>query len=196
MAYKVIIPEDITAPGKEFLKSKGYEVVVVKGNTSEEFEKEALDADALLARTAKYPREILEKMPKLKVIGRHGVGFDNIDLDYCNEKKIQVTITPTSTSNAVAEHTIMLILACARNLLFQNRSLLAGTGWTTRNTTKGQEIFGKTLGIIGCGRIGKMVAQKAALGLGMKVIGYDPCKDRSYGTGGIGRRDFTAVRFC
>ena len=88
MAHKVIIPEDITEPGKEFLRSKGYEVVVVDGNTSEAFEKEAKDADALLARTAKYPKEILEKMPNLKVIGRHGVGFDNIDMDYCNEKKI------------------------------------------------------------------------------------------------------------
>lgn len=174
MAYKVIIPEDITDPGKEYLKSKGYEVVVVNGTASEEFKKEAKDADALLARTAKYPKAILEKMPNLKVIGRHGVGYDNIDMDYCNEKKIWVTITPTANSNAVAEHTIMLLLACARNLVAQNRSLLAGTAWITRNTEKGQEVTGKTLGIIGCGRIGKMVAQKAALGLGMKVIGYDP----------------------
>lgn len=174
MAYKVIIPEDITVPGKEYLRSKGYEVVVVNGTASGEFEKEAKDADALLARTAKYPKEILEKMPNLKVIGRHGVGYDNIDMAYCNEKKIWVTITPTANSNAVAEHTIMLLLACARNLIAQNRSLLAGTGWTTRNTNKGQEMIGKTLGIIGCGRIGKMVAQKATLGLGMKVIGYDP----------------------
>ena len=83
MAHKVVIPEDITEPGKEFLRSKGYEVVVVDGNTSEAFEKEAKNADALLVRTAKYPKEILEKMPNLKVIGRHGVGYDNIDVDYC-----------------------------------------------------------------------------------------------------------------
>ena len=174
MAHKVIIPEDITEPGKEFLRSKGYEVVVVDGNTSEAFEKEAKDADALLARTAKYPKEILEKMPNLKVIGRHGVGFDNIDMDYCNEKKIWVTITPTANSNAVAEHTIMLVLACARNLVYQNRQLLLGNGWKTRNSCKGQEVAGKTIGIVGCGRIGKQVAKKAALGLDMKVIGYDP----------------------
>ena len=174
MAHKVIIPEDITEPGKEFLRSKGYEVVVVDGNTSEAFEKEAKDADALLARTAKYPKEILEKMPNLKVIGRHGVGYDNIDMDYCNEKKIWVTITPTANSNAVAEHTIMLVLACARNLVYQNRQLLLGNGWKTRNSCKGQEVAGKTIGIVGCGRIGKQVAKKAALGLDMKVLGYDP----------------------
>lgn len=173
MAYKVIIPEDITAPGKDFLKSKGYEVVVVDGNTSEAFEREAKDADALLARTAKYPKEILEKMPNLKVIGRHGVGYDNIDMAYCNEKKIWVTITPNANSNAVAEHTIMMILACAKNLVFQNRQVLAGN-WNSRNQFKGEEVIGKTVGIVGCGRIGKQVAQKAALGLGMKVIGYDP----------------------
>lgn len=173
MAYKVIIPEDITDPGKDFLRSKGYEVVVVNGNTSEEFDREAADADALLARTAKYPKEILEKMPNLKVIGRHGVGYDNIDMDYCNEKKIWVTITPNANSNAVAEHTIMMVLACAKNLIFQNRQVMAGN-WSSRNQFKGQEVIGKTIGIVGCGRIGKQVAQKAALGLGMKVIGYDP----------------------
>ncbi|MDO4261230.1 MAG: hydroxyacid dehydrogenase [Eubacteriales bacterium] len=174
MSYKVIIPEDITEPGKEFLREKGYEVVVVDGTSSQEFEEQAKEADALLARTAKYPREILEKMPKLKVIGRHGVGYDNIDMDYCNDKKIWVTITPNANSNAVAEHTIMLILACARNLTYQNRQLLLGNGWKTRNTCKGQEVAGKTLGVIGCGRIGRQVAKKAALGLDMKVIGYDP----------------------
>lgn len=113
-------------------------------------------------------------MPNLKVIGRHGVGYDNIDVDYCNEKKIWVTITPNANSNAVAEHTIMLVLACARNLIYQNRQLLLGNGWKTRNSCKGQEVAGKIIGIVGCGRIGKQVAKKAALGLDMKVFGYDP----------------------
>lgn len=173
VAYKVLIPEDITAPGKDFLKSRGYEVVVVEGTGSEAFEREAGNADALLARTAKYPAEILKKMPNLKVIGRHGVGYDNIDMGYCNEKKIWVTITPNANSNAVAEHTIMMILACAKNLVFQNRQVMAGN-WNSRNQYKGQEVTGKTVGIVGCGRIGKQVARKAALGLDMRVIGYDP----------------------
>ena len=68
----------------------------------------------------------------------------------------------------------MLVLACARNLVYQNRQLLLGNGWKTRNSCKGQEVAGKTIGIVGCGRIGKQVAKKAALGLDMKVIGYDP----------------------
>lgn len=173
VAYKVLIPEDITAPGKEFLKSRGYEVVVVDGTDSASFEREAGEADALLARTAKYPEAILKKMPNLKVIGRHGVGYDNIDMAYCNEKKIWVTITPNANSNAVAEHTIMMLLACAKNLVFQNRQVLAGN-WDSRNRNRGQEVAGKTIGIVGCGRIGKQVAKKAALGLDMRVIGYDP----------------------
>lgn len=173
VAYKVLIPEDITAPGKDLLKSRGYEVVVVEGTGSEAFEREAGNADALLARTAKYPAEILKKMPNLKVIGRHGVGYDNIDMAYCNEKKIWVTITPNANSNAVAEHTIMMILACAKNLVFQNRQVMAGN-WNSRNQYRGQEVTGKTVGIVGCGRIGKQVARKAALGLDMRVIGYDP----------------------
>lgn len=173
VAYKVLIPEDITAPGKDFLKSRGYEVVVVDGTASEAFEREARDTDALLARTAKYPAEILRKMPELKVIGRHGVGYDNIDMDYCNEKKIRVTITPNANSNAVAEHTVMMLLACAKNLIFQNRQVMAGN-WNSRNQCRGEEVTGKTVGIVGCGRIGKQVARKAALGLDMRVIGYDP----------------------
>ena len=173
VAYKVLIPEDITAPGKDFLKSRGYEVVVVDGTASEAFEREARDTDALLARTAKYPAEILRKLPELKVIGRHGVGYDNIDMDYCNEKKIRVTITPNANSNAVAEHTVMMLLACAKNLIFQNRQVMAGN-WNSRNQCRGEEVTGKTVGIVGCGRIGKQVARKAALGLDMRVIGYDP----------------------
>lgn len=128
--------------------------MVVDGNTSEAFEKEAKNADALLVRTAKYPKEILEKMPNLKVIGRHGVGYDNIDVDYCNEKKIWVTITPNANSNAVAEHTIMWYLHAQEILIYQNRQLLLGNGWKTRNSCKGQEVAGKIIGIVGCGRIG------------------------------------------
>lgn len=173
MGFKVIIPEDITDPGKDYLKERGYEVVVVNGTASEEFSRECVNADALIARTGQYPKEILEKMPQLKVIGRHGVGCDNIDLDYCNANRIWVTITPGANANAVAEHTIMMILACARNLVYQDRQVLFGN-WGSRNQLKGEEVSGKTLGVVGCGRIGRQVAQKAALGLGMRVIGYDP----------------------
>ena len=173
MKYKVIIPEDITEPGKDYLRKNNCEVVVLNSTEAEVLEKEGAEADALLARTAKYPREILSKMPKLKVIGRHGVGYDNIDMDFCNKNKIWVTITPNANANAVAEHTIMLLLACARNLLYQNQEVKKGN-WNSRNQVKGEEVNEKVIGIVGCGRIGKQVAQKAVLGLGMKAIGYDP----------------------
>lgn len=173
MGYKVIIPEDITEPGKQYLREHGCEVEVLGSTEPETLAAAGADADALLARTAKYPAEVLKAMPKLKVIGRHGVGYDNIDMDYCNAHKIWVSITPNANANAVAEHTLMLMLACAKNLVYQNQEVKKGN-WSSRNLVKGEELQGKTLGIVGCGRIGRQVAVKAALGLGMKVTGYDP----------------------
>ena len=83
MAYRVIIPQDITDPGKDYLRERGYEIVIGTGDTSVEAMKAAVaDGDAILARTAPYPKEVLAAAPRLKVIGRHGIGVDNIDVDY------------------------------------------------------------------------------------------------------------------
>ena len=173
MGYKVIIPEDITEPGKDYLRENGCEVVVLDSTDPEVIKAAGKDADALLARTSKYPADVLAAMPNLKVIGRHGVGYNNIDMDYCNKNHIWVSITPNANANAVAEHAIMLMLACAKNLIYQNSQIRAGT-WASRTKVKGGEVQGKTIGIVGCGRIGKKTAEKAVLGLGMKAVGYDP----------------------
>ncbi len=180
MAYKVLIPQDITAAGKNYLLEKGYEIKMGSGITTEAISKDVADCDAILVRTAQIPAEVLKAGKKLKVIGRHGIGVDNIDVEAATELGIYVTYAPLSNANSVAEHVIGFIVALARNMVRVDREFRSGD-FEIRNRVKGTDLEGKVLGLIGLGRIGTMVARKAALGLGMKVIGYDPYvkKDQS-----------------
>ena len=107
----------------------------------------------------------------MKIIARHGAGLDNIDLDYAKERGIVVTYTPGANSNSVAEHTLALMLACAKNIPVFDRITREGD-WVRRDTDKTIDLAGKTLGLIGFGRISAMVAKKAALGLDMKILLY------------------------
>jgi len=173
MAYKVLIPQDITDAGKNCLKENGCEVIIGSGSDAETIAREVVDCDAILARTAQYPKEVLAAARKLKVISRHGVGVDNIDINYCDENGIAVSYAPLSNANSVAEHTMYLIMCCARNAMIIDSEFRAGN-FEIRNKIKGMDLEGKVLGLIGVGRIGQMVAKKASLGFGMKVIGYDP----------------------
>lgn len=171
--YKVVIPQDITEKGKQFLRDKGYEVIVGPGVEDVEVYKELVkDADALLVRTGPYPKEVIDAAPKLKVIGRFGVGTDNIDVDHCTEKGIYVTITPTANALSVAEHAIGLIISCAHQLKALDKAVQEGN-WHLRNKIPTYNISEKTLGLVGLGRIGSHVARMARLGLNMKVIAYD-----------------------
>jgi len=136
------------------------------------------DCHAILARTAPFPREVLEAGKLLKVIGRHGVGTDNIDVEAATQLGIYVTNAPQSNATSVAEHTIGLIIATARNFVRCDGAVRKGN-FEIRNQIPGTDIEGKILGLIGLGRIGKLVARKAAAGLEMRVIGYDPYVDPS-----------------
>ena len=172
MGFKGVIPQDITAAGKDWLVSKGYEITVLTDSSVEAVGSVIEDYDAILARTAKYPREVLEKGKKLKVIARYGAGVDNIDCQAATELGVWVCNAPVANSGSVAEHTIALLLACAKNLVVQDAQARAGN-YDSRNRLKGSEVQGKTLGLIGCGHIGSLVAKKAHFGLEMNVICYD-----------------------
>ena len=170
---KIAIPEDITDTGKEFLKEKGYELIIGKGDTTPKALKKLLaDADALLARTAVYTEYILRSAKKLKVIGRHGTGVDNLPVDYCKTNHIPIFITPYANVGSVAEHTIGLIIACLHSVPYCHAGVCNGE-WGFRNSLGTVDLAGKTLGIIGLGRIGSLVAKIAITGFDMKVIGYD-----------------------
>lgn len=173
MAYKVLIPQDIAEDGKKFLRDKGYEVKLGSGISVDQIAADAADCDAILARTAPFPRKVFEAGRKVRVIGRHGVGVDNIDVAACTELGVWVTYAPESNASSVAEHTVGLIVACAHNLVRCDREFRAGN-FEIRNQLMGVDLEGKTVGLLGLGRIGRMVARKCLVGLGMKVIGYDP----------------------
>jgi D-3-phosphoglycerate dehydrogenase len=116
---------------------------------------------------------VFEAGKKLKVISRHGVGYDNIDVAKATELGIWVTFAPESNADTVAEHAIGCIFTLARNFLQLDRETRAGN-WGIRDKLLGFDLSGKVLGIVGLGKIGRRVAQKASRGLDMKVVGYDP----------------------
>ena len=173
MAWKVLIPQDIAACGKKYLQEHGCEIIPGSGTTERILCRDVAECDAVIARTAWYTRNVIDAGKKLKVISRCGIGVDNIDCAYAGRKGIWVTNGPRSNSNSVAEHTLYLILACAKNASYVEREFRSGN-YEIRNRITGLELKGKTLGLIGLGQIGRMVAEKAIEGFGMRVIAYDP----------------------
>lgn len=173
MQFRVLIPSDISEAGKRFLREQGYEIKMGRALDESTIIEDAMGCDAILARNEPITRKIIENLPHVKVISKHGVGLDKIDLDAALEHNIWVTNGPLSNTVAVAEHTVMLMLACAKKLVKFDLAIRSGD-YDIRNTCKGMDVEGKTIGLIGCGKIGSMVAKKCVYGFGMKAIGYDP----------------------
>jgi D-3-phosphoglycerate dehydrogenase len=170
MKPKVLLTEPVLEEGIEILKRVAD--VYILGSTHPEDIKEAIiDADAVIVKFAKITREIIDHGHKLKVIGKHGVGVDTIDLKTAWERGIVVLNVPEASSNTCAEHTISLILALLRRIPWAHMAVISGD--FSREPFLGWDVTGKTLGIIGVGRIGRLVAQKATA-LGMVVIAFDP----------------------
>ena len=169
---RVLIADDMSPLAQECFKQAGIEVDVKTG-----LDKQGLGAiiggyDGLVVRSAtKVTSKVLEAADNLRVIGRAGIGVDNIDVEAATAKGIVVMNTPFGNSITTAEHAISLMLAVARQIPQANASTHAGK-WE-KSRFMGVELMGKTLGIIGCGNIGSVVADRAQ-GLKMKVIAYDP----------------------
>ena len=173
MKLQVLIPSDISEVGKQYLRNRGYEIKMGRGLDEDTIIADAQGCDAMLVRNEPITRRILENIPSVKVISKHGVGLDKIDLEAAAEQNIWVTNGPLSNASAVAEHTMMLLLACAKKLVRFDLAIRSGD-YNIRNTMKGMDVEGKTIGIIGCGKIGSMVAKKCVHGFDMKAVGYDP----------------------
>jgi len=168
---RVGICDAIAREGVEILKSKGLEVVDLTDIPKEELPNHVGDLDAIIVRSAtKVRKELIDAARNLKVIGRAGVGLDNIDVEYARSKGIKVINTPGATSISVAELTIGLILAVMRKIAYADRETRKGA-WPKKKC-KGIEMYGKTMGIVGIGRIGREVAKRAKA-FGMRVIYYD-----------------------
>jgi len=165
---KVIVADKISEHGVKLLKETGWNIVQT---TKETLGAELPDADALIVRSAtKVTPDLMSKAPRLRVVGRAGVGVDNIDLDEATKRGILVMSTPGGSSVSVAEHTMALLLALVRQLPKFDASMREGK-W--EKSSSGAEVRGKTIGLIGLGRIGGEVAIRANA-FDMRVLAYDP----------------------
>lgn len=174
---KILANDGLVQEAVDVLVKEGFTVETEKRGP-EDLIGEIDGYDALLVRSAtKVTREVLEagvrNGGRLKIVGRGGVGTDNIDLTAAKELGIIVKFAPNGSTNATAEHALGLMFAIARKVPMAHATLKSGV-WHKKRFL-GRELFGKVLGIIGCGRIGQSLAGKAR-GLGMKVVGYDVCR--------------------
>lgn len=171
--FKVLIPQPIAKEGMELLRSNGCEIIIPDPSSPKSLIDLSKDCDAILVRTAKVTRELIESANKLKIIARHGVGLDNVDIEAASENDIFVSNTPAANINSVAEHVLGMMLSISRQIVKADNAIRKGE-FEVRNIYIGTELKGKTIGLIGLGNIGKLVAEKCALGFGMKVLAYDP----------------------
>ncbi len=169
---KVLISDSMSPRAEEIFKERGLDVDVITGMDPEQLKSCIGDYDGLAVRSAtKATAEIIEAADNLKVIGRAGIGVDNIDIPAASAKGIVVMNTPFGNSITTAEHAIAMMFALARQIPLASESTHDGK-WE-KSRFMGVELTAKTLGIIGCGNIGAIAAERA-LGLKMKVIAYDP----------------------
>src|SRR5689334_22186970 len=166
----ILIAEPLAPAGVELFQSQpGWTTVV---SSPKEYSQHLADADALLVRSAvQVNKSVLEKAPKLRVIGRAGVGVDNVDLDAATEAGVLVMNTPGGNAISVAEHTLALMLAMARHIPQANASTRAGK-WEKKRFL-GNELRGKTLGVVGLGSIGREVVKRARA-FEMRILAHDP----------------------
>ncbi|RZV43661.1 MAG: phosphoglycerate dehydrogenase, partial [Acidimicrobiales bacterium] len=169
---RVLIADKMSPSAMEVFKNRGVDVDVITGLSKEELIKIMPEYDGLAVRSATRPdADIIAAGTKLKVIGRAGIGTDNIDKKAATANGVVVMNTPFGNAITTAEHAISLLLACARQIPAASERTQAGE-WP-KSDFKGVELFNKTLGVIGCGNIGALVAERA-LGLKMKVVAFDP----------------------
>ncbi len=169
---KILISDKMSPKAAEIFRARGCEVDEITGKTPEELKAIIGQYDGLAIRSStKVTKEILEAADNLKVVGRAGIGVDNVDIPAASAKGVVVMNTPFGNSITTAEHAIAMMMALARDIPEANESTQAGK-WE-KSRFMGVEVTGKTLGLIGAGNIGSIVADRA-LGLRMKVVAFDP----------------------
>ncbi|MGH9210878.1 MAG: phosphoglycerate dehydrogenase [Acidimicrobiales bacterium] len=169
---RILVTEKIADRGLDQLRAAGHDIDVRQGLSPDELLAAVPGAAALVIRSAtQVTGEVLEAGRDLVVVGRAGIGLDNVDVDAATERGVMVVNAPQSNILSAAEHTMALLLAQARNIAQANAALIDGR-WE-RSRWEGVELAHKTLGIVGLGRIGKLVAQRA-LSFGMNLVAYDP----------------------
>lgn len=172
MPAKIFVADDVSESGLEPLRAASFGIDKRTGLSGDQLYAAVVDCQGLIVRSAtKVTAELMDAAKNLRVIGRAGVGVDNIDVPAATARGIVVMNAPDGNTITTAEHTIALLVALARSIPQANSSLKSGK-WQRKNFV-GTELQGKTLGIVGLGRIGKIVASRARA-LGMKIVAYDP----------------------
>ncbi len=170
---KILITEKVHPIGPELLCAAGHRVVLVENRDEAQIRREITDADAVIVRIIELPGALLKTAKQLKIISKHGVGVDNIDLGYCKEAGLAVTVTPNANSLSVAEHAFTLMLTLAKNIIPVSNAYRE-IGFAAKNSKEGIEATGKTFGIIGLGCIGRHFAKMVRGAFDARVIAYDP----------------------
>lgn len=169
---KIVIAEKLSRRGIDLLKAERKWKVVELDSAREKLPRELRDANALIIRSGvQVNRQLLERAPKLQVIGRAGIGVDNVDIEAATRKGVMVMNTPGGNAVSVAEHTLAMMLAMARSIPRANESMHAGR-WE-KKLFEGRELRGKVLGILGLGRIGVEIVKRARA-FEVEILAYDP----------------------
>lgn len=176
MGYKVLLPQAIAEAGNQLLLDAGHTLIAGKGFSTQEILEDVIEhkPDAMIIRIATITREVIEANPNLKVIARHGAGFDAIDIQACYDNGVQPVYAPVANSTSVAETAFLLMLECSRNVKI-GRDCMVEDFYKAKLKVPKIQLSGKTIGIVGCGNIGSRVA-KRALAMEMNVLAYDPYK--------------------
>jgi D-3-phosphoglycerate dehydrogenase len=170
--FKVLLYETMHSMGTELLEEKS-DLIYAKSYDEKDLLVQASDVDAIIIRAnGAVSKNIIEAAPKLKVIGRHGVGLDAIDLEAAKMRGIRVVYTPQANKESVAEHFVGLALMLAKKMRLADIAL-RDCRWQARYELIGTELYGKTLGVLGFGRIGQQTARICKYGFNMKILYYD-----------------------
>lgn len=176
MPWKILLPQEIMSEGRKLLEDAGHTIIEGRGFETEDVlaDMKEYQPDAMIVRITPITREVIESNPNLKVIVRHGAGFDALDVKACHDNGVQALYAPVANSTSVAETAILLMLECSRNVTVLHKTWVTDF-YKAKLKVRKNTLSGKTLGIIGCGNIGSRVATRA-LTMEMNVLCYDPFK--------------------
>lgn len=171
---RVLVAGKLHASGLAILREAGnLDINYIEDTTTEAILPHIANAEAILLRGQSLNAQMVAGCPDLKLVSRHGVGYDAVDVEALSARGIALSLVGDVNAQAVAEHAMMLLLACSRRLIAYDQAVRPGGDWNYRNDLQAREVFEKTLLIVGLGRIGRRLAKMAA-GFDIKVIAYDP----------------------
>lgn len=176
MGWKILLPQEIMEEGTQLLQDAGHTLIRGRGFETEDVlaDMKEHQPDAMIVRITPITREVIEANPNLKVVVRHGAGFDALDVKACHDNGVQTLYAPVANSTSVAETALLLVLECSRNVLVL-RNTWVQDYYKAKLKVRKTTLNGKTVGIIGCGNIGSRFAVRA-MAMEMNVLAYDPYK--------------------